>query len=524
MKVFIIDDEILAIQHLKALIDWDEHGFEVVGETVHPRKGLELAAALNPDVMFVDIRMPVMDGLEFSEKLLEAGCKAKIVVLTSYKEFDYVKRSLKLGVFDYLVKHELTPESLSQELRRIREEIMQERTVQKKLSKPILTGIVEGKQPSGDDLKTLTIHLSQYGSQYFFIAVEADVGFPVLGERSNQNIDAERVSELRGIQVPKPLYIAETFPLGGQRLGILLISSGISSQLQVNEMLFHASYVLKQSFREQQGCGTVSAAFSAPFTDICQLGKAAEQTQKLLSMRIFHGPDRVWGYYEEGIRPKAAAEAAAQQIEQYIRGVKDCIGSIQLGKLEEQLRLLFNSVKTSMQPDSLQNVCKLLTDELEKLRSNKGLPSVKEGTNEKAVETEHWKTIQGISQWFTGEFKALLEGDGAETCGYSPKVRKAIQYMQQHFAEEITIEQIAEHLHISGDHLRHCFKNDTGRTVLDYLTDLRIDKAKQLLSKGNYKLYEVAEKVGYRSSHYFSKVFQRATGLHPLAYSERKHS
>ena len=98
IKILVVDDEYLVRLGIRETIDWEEHGFSIVGEAADGRKGLELALNKKPDIILTDIRMPFMDGLEFMHQIRSHGLNSKIVVLTGYAEFDYVKTAMDNGV------------------------------------------------------------------------------------------------------------------------------------------------------------------------------------------------------------------------------------------------------------------------------------------------------------------------------------------------------------------------------------------------------------------------------------------
>lgn len=520
LKVMIVDDEILAIEHLKRLVRWEELGYTVAGETVHPRKALELATKLKPDLIFVDIRMPGVDGLILSEWLAEAGSQAKIVILTSYKEFEYVKRSLRIGVHDYWVKHELTSEFLMLELEKLRYTIDKDKAIQRKMSKTLLKQAKAGNELSNEEMKALANYMAAFGSQYVYIALEFDTPYPVVGQPA--------VRQETGVQMTWEVKdgtnyrCMETFATEGTRVGVLLGFDGMVSRRQQHEELFQWSTYLKQAYSEHLSSlgGTVSVACSFVFQEATGLFAAATWVDKALGLRIFTGMDNVMMYSEE--KEGAVPTAVRKEIDwearmyQFVHDVEEH----RLAEVEEGIETMFALVKTTAQLEGLRKVCNDLSKELDRLRTSKGRQAFRNESYREIEGSEEWSSLSGIARWFKNQFRAMMEDEHGDI--YSAKVRKAIQYIRRHYAKDLSIEQIAEHLAISGDHLRHCFKNETGRTILDYLTEVRMEKAKRYLATGQYKLYEVAEKVGYRNSHYFSKVFQRVTGQHPLEFSERK--
>lgn len=124
LKVVIIDDEALVRVGLKSMINWDELGYEIVGEAANGQSGLDLILKNKPDIVFIDIKMPVMDGLEMMHSVLKTNHKPKFIILSSYDEFQLVKQAMKLGAEEYLIKLDLEPEILSNALSMVREKIM----------------------------------------------------------------------------------------------------------------------------------------------------------------------------------------------------------------------------------------------------------------------------------------------------------------------------------------------------------------------------------------------------------------
>ena len=122
----IVDDELLARRMLKESIVWEEYGYSICGEAANGKEGLEKAVLLKPDLIFVDIKMPVMSGLTMVKEIhgLELGCE--IVMLTCYEDFDYVREAMRCGAADYLLKHTFEDEDLKELLRRIEKRIQKE--------------------------------------------------------------------------------------------------------------------------------------------------------------------------------------------------------------------------------------------------------------------------------------------------------------------------------------------------------------------------------------------------------------
>lgn len=132
IRVMLVDDERLAIEHIRSLVDWEAHGLTVAAEAVTARKALAYAKIKRPRVVLMDIRMPAMDGLEVSRRLLHDSRRIKIILLTSHRDFEYAKEAFHIGVSDYWLKHEMNETSLCLALLKLKEQVTEEeRTVRK---------------------------------------------------------------------------------------------------------------------------------------------------------------------------------------------------------------------------------------------------------------------------------------------------------------------------------------------------------------------------------------------------------
>ena len=141
LKVVIVDDESLVRLGLRAMLRWEELGYEIVGEASNGQQGLDLIIESEPDIVITDIKMPVLDGLEMMRLASEAGRRPKFIVLSGYDEFQLVKRAMKQGAEEYLIKLDLEPKTLIDALAAAREEVMTERGGKTSSQKQLQDGI-----------------------------------------------------------------------------------------------------------------------------------------------------------------------------------------------------------------------------------------------------------------------------------------------------------------------------------------------------------------------------------------------
>lgn len=129
-------------------------------------------------------------------------------------------------------------------------------------------------------------------------------------------------------------------------------------------------------------------------------------------------------------------------------------------------------------------------------------------------------TFSGLAQWLLRELQSITQlGEQIFVRHYSPTIINAIEFILKNYSDpELKINTIADHVCLSAGRLSTLFKKEIGKTVNDFITETRIDEAKKCLSSGKYKVYEVSEQVGYKTSQYFSQVFYQYTGQYPNQY------
>jgi two-component system response regulator YesN len=517
-KVMLVDDEILVIQHLKRLIAWADFGLSIVAESTSAVKALELFKENRPDIVIVDIYMPVMNGLEFIQRIQSTGYPVKILLLTSYRDFEYAKQAVELGVSGYLLKHELHSDKLINELAKLQNQLIQEKKKETILRRQYIRDLLENKHPSGDLVNQLFC-LTKQSDRFILLLLRQDMSFPVC----DVQIEAT-VSELDIVGYDAPLS-DEFYCYAGFRVGVglwivLLEIKDCWSRYQAWESTHTAASELQAKFKEQHEMETITVVVSSPFDEIGELSKAYQRCQKILDLSFLRGREKIYHSSEFNI-PKNGANLDWKPDMELIARYMDEENPDAVGFA---VATLFNQV-ISGQYDfgNIKILCRELVSILNNFRVKHHLNTIQERVNEEKSTTGKWYTIDGIHEWFAEEFyQALMAANQSEFEVYSKRVLQMVRYIHKHYSEDITSDNLGQKLLMSGDHLRHIFKKETGQTVLDYLTLVRIEKAKKLLDSGNYKVYEVARMVGYKTSQYFSQVFRKIVGVNPIEYSVGK--
>ncbi|MGD6816655.1 response regulator transcription factor [Metabacillus sp. 84] len=469
MKVVIVDDEMIERRAMRKFIEESMAGFEVAGEAANGRLAVELASKLRPDLMLMDIKMPGMDGLEAIRKIRVSEPEIRFIMVSAYDSFDYAKEAMKEGVKEYILKPGKKEETI-EALFRIKKEILGERSAS--LEKEEAVQLVKK-------------HLAER-----------------LSHRNPAPAEVDRFHQL--------------FP--GIRGGFFLILSGCSPKEAEPVLGRHSpvpyictqqngnrmSYLFLASEEEESGLRTAALRLARSMTLSIQ-GSRAGVGYPVLSLK------KLWKSYQEAfaawesIEPGAdvpyrfyheSEEGEAQSLAEKLRPL------IFSGKTEEAL-LLFD--RSQVEIEALKEGLAAVKYELEKQGIDvQRVPLMNAGNQEELREILY--TFCEKVQWAAGEKEVAV---------------KARQYIQANFTEPITLEEVAGQTNLSPTYFTKIFKEQTGQTFIDCVTELRMKRAKELLAGRDLSLKEIAYAVGYRDPSYFSRVFRKTAGQTPKQF--RKH-
>jgi len=517
LKVMLVDDEILAINHIKSLIAWEDYGFEIVAESTNPVKALYMLKKTSPDIVIVDIRMPVMDGLEFGRRLMLEGSQAKILLLTSYKDFEYAKQALELGVSNYLLKHETHADKLVEELGKLRKTLERQKNMNNMIKRQLIRDLLEGRKPAADKLQYFQTLDQDKNNNYIFILIRLDMPYPVIAY--DNGIHTKIVSDemWERIEFPEKIFYIDTLTVGDNVWGMLLKTSALISQRQIWEKIYSVINTIQKSIKEQYG-ESVTIVPSNLFTDLNGLPTIYKEAGRVIQYSIYEGKGKVLRFHDINLYRTFNPSDLRQGIEAVEKHLEELDTDRVLACLDD---LFSRIISNYYEIEGFKTLCHELVGILNRFRVKNHIDTMETLLKDGKIEVEKWCTAQGIRQWFMDEFKkVILETQKSNIGQYSKKVQQIINYIYEHFAEDISVIDLGTRFGMSGDYLRHIFKEETGQTVLDFITFVRIEKSKKLLKSGQYKIYEIADMVGYKTAQYFSQVFRRTLGIKPFEYAE----
>ena len=536
-RVMIVDDEPLILAGIASLLDWKEYGCEISGKAANGQQALKLMEEQKPDIVITDIKMPGMDGIGFMKAVKERGWDDVIfILLTNLEEFSLARQALSLGAVEYLVKMELTEEKLADSLK-----LAMERREMKRKAEAAGTAVTVSRE---DAVREYIEKLLTDGGTFSGGASSGNAG-----EASAQHQGEGYDSCLR-----RPVLAIISFNYGYEGFSsdftredqkkVISFAENIIEQMvkgyfdhsclvrrELNSLVLVMSTDGIEDYREQiRSLGekiisvvkdyfevSVSVAVSSRKESLGEFGALLYEAMSATNHYFYHSLDPVVFYSEE-------CETSARHTGSFHIGFlkKDLSQAVALndsGRLEEildQVACLLREHNPSRQ--QAVNACANLYFFLSSFFEDGEEPDFPYEVNimEKLGRLGTLEQIIQWINWFKEAVSRILERRRDTRVD---KIAEMVrEYVMEHYKERITLGQAAEALNISQGYLSTAFKKQSGESFTNYVSAIKIEKAKELIASHQYMMYEVSDLLGFDTPFYFSKVFKKVTGMSPKEY------
>ncbi len=520
LKVMLVDDEVMALNNLKNMIDWEQAGFRIVASETNPRKALDSFKKLKPRIVLVDIQMPVMNGLELSREILSLDIPVKIIILTSYKDFQYAKRAIGVGISNYLVKHELNEENLTLELERLKTELFNDQTNDEIIRHRLLRSVIDNTISSKYTIeKIFNRYIDFEIERLLFLFCKVDIPYFLFDkheERSRKNTrQLVDVIKSSGIGLPSDIF------------GLNVHESVVVVYLEKQKIKEETEKIVSGIFSkiEMQIAlqdETVSVYPLITCNNINEIMGKYTLVQRVFDYSIFLGRNKIIDSDNHTIFEGTNTGKLLESLKR----VENLLSDFDSEGVELFLDRIFKKVATPpWDPGELRKLCNYLVGLLDDFLVKTHSPDLVNLELDVAFYSglDDLFQVNDILNWFKNIFNYIIHlAKENRSKKYSPKVDQALEFIHKNYMEDWAIDDISNMLNISEVYLRKIFKTETGVTIIHYLTNLRMEKAISFLKTGNYKIFEIAEMVGYNTSQYFSKAFRKHTGKSPVDYVSGK--
>lgn len=499
LTIYIVDDEPMAIRYLESLLGACGAVHEIIGSATNSHVALQEILRLKPDVVFTDISMPVMNGLTLARRVLEK-LATRVYLLTSYEDFGFAREGVKLGAADYILKNELTEGMLRELLQKAEADISREqysrRLVLESTARDFLLGAGDWPQPE------------QMGCRYtlltFFEPVRFCMEHPQ--ERSERLLDTE---PLLALEWPEGLEcLAFTRMRRGTWCAVIQVSASVVNGFR---MVYKVSDQLLSGINAgESGWKCIQ---TQPLTRFEAL-RDAYRDSLAASERLYTCPEQdIFGLGDIALPDESEREEADVLLERIhqLLGAGSRDESIAL--TEQLFRLCRKKLGKADYEDRLRRLCQMIR-RWGRRRLMNGESLILAGSYSNATNLE--RAVLNCEELY---FENLERADGRE---YSEHVQRAAEYIRKNLDRDISVTGITEAIGISEGHLRRLFKQELGTSVIDYLTEARVERAKKLLESADAYPTELWKRCGFSSSQYFNQVFRKKEGLSPRDYWQRR--
>jgi two-component system response regulator YesN len=483
----LVDDENTVRNGIRMMIPWEELGLTVIAEAGDGDDGVEKLLAFAPDIVIADIRMPGMNGLQMLEEAMKHGFTGKAVILSGYSDFSYAQAAIALGVKKFILKP-VDEDELIAELKRLTEEINNEHKtefvrkkgseyLQGELIKSLFLGtatteqIIESGLPESPGAESYTVAL---------ISV-------------NDNND-DIYDYLKGTDNPKYISLDLEHTLG----------------------LLFMGYTKTETARFMEKITTEFAAVGetvgTPF-DIKESYNSAAELFRMKFLYMHSGvitPDTLKQYWTEGGEPEEIIEKLYALI-----SVND---NAKLTEYMDKLYHIFLSGRYT--PETIRFIYVHAANDIIAKTDRNGADNRKANlpTAEDVAKISSLATLFDINLYVTEMFCGISDSVFGDTT--QSNIEKIVRYIAANFKSEIRLEGLATLFGYNSAYLGKIFHKYTGENFNNYLDNIRITEAKRLLESKQYKVYEVAEMVGFTNINYFHNKFKKIVGISPMAYKK----
>lgn len=533
IKVFLVEDEVIIRSGVKKSINWEQEGYEFVGEASDGELAYPMILKEKPDILITDIRMPFMDGLELSRLVKKELPDIKILILSGYDEFEYAKKAIKIGVTEYLLKP-ISAAKLTEVLNAVAETIrqeneeknlletyfaeMRENTERDKMR--LFEKLLMGDLSMGEILEAGERFGMNLGASCYKIVL-----FKILANLENHVYAEQMVDACSSVeQAASMMEGVYVFQRGVEGWAFLLTAQDEKSMEESAKILFQnlkqamKNYTqleyfggigstvprirsLKQSFRE------ADRAFAARFV---------EEANQIISQKEFEKSQM-----EEGLKMQGVVQIgkSRERLQKFLsNGTREEVKAFSdayISRIEEE-----NIRSTMVRQYVVIDVCIVILSFCERISSANRLQEEAEEL-QKMMQKIH--SLSEIKKYVVRLLNEAIELRDAESGRrYSDLIAAAKKEIENHYmTEEISLNTVAISVGMSPSYFSSIFSKEAGKTFVEYLTEVRIEKAKEFLMCSSMKTSEIGYEVGYKDPHYFSYIFKKVQGCSPKEYRAR---
>ncbi|MFC3883581.1 response regulator [Bacillus songklensis] len=468
MKMVIADDEMIERKAMKKFLEEKFPEIEAAGEASNGRRAIELADELLPDMMIMDINMPGINGLEAIKTIRRRHPSIKFILVSAYDSFEYAKEAMKEGVKEYILKPSAKEETI-EAVTRVWKEIKEEKSEKKRNDDSLHIMAKEN----------FLLKLLQNQGNEGLIRMQKQL-YPKMKSGYFMVIEGAFVPQLEEIELFLKQHSPFSFLITTQQPHMIVFL--VSETRNLKPAALNLARKLTYAYE-----GRIWAGIGNAYPSLKDFYKSYQEA--LQALRILRKDKQAhYGFL--------SAEKDSKVMD------------------EDELRqhLLMGDFASSWQ------IIQQYLYEMNKIHQLELSIKIRGWLETEGIEMGDLHVPTNLSEWkHFIQYSCLCIQQVLEA--YAP-IKRAQGYIQSHYHEGITLEQVADYVELSPTYFTKLFKEMTGKTFIDYVTDIRLSRAKTLLRRNRYSLKEISFMVGYKDPNYFSRVFKKQFKLSPRQFQK----
>lgn len=531
-KLIIVDDEALVREAIRDQMDWTSHGFDCIADYEDGEEALEQIAEHAPDVVLTDICMPFMDGLQLTRELAARYPETKVLILTGFDDFEYAQQAVKLQAFDFILKP-VTCAELTRVLIRLKDELDRERARRddyERLRKQLSESLPVLRERFLERMVTTRLPEREIEERckYFGLSWSGDWLAAVVLD-PEPLIATEQVTVRDEELLRFALYnIAQEWfaPRDGTAVFrdrdnqvLILLSGEEPDNLQI-EAAAAAEELREAAYRYLPT--RITAGIGRSFQGLASAHKVYDSALLALEYRFVLGMGTVIRLADMEQRTQPALMSALQWEKELIGKLKTA-SAVETDEVVERLFAAFRAETFTA------DACRIYAQRfaLSMLQAVYEMDGAADGllgdADTPLFAPSTFNTLGEMEAWMKGLCRLAVEKvRGAREDFGASQVAKAKAFVDARYADpELSLGSVCHHVAMSTSYFSTLFKTHTGRTFVEYLTQVRMERAKALLKLTGKKSSEIAYEIGYADPHYFSGAFKKHAGMTPTEYRQR---
>ncbi|MGH4140080.1 response regulator [Clostridium sp.] len=534
-KIMIVDDDVIAKANLRTMIGWENPNFQFCKDCSNGKVAMDVIQATKPDIVITDMNMPIMNGVELISFITKNYPNIKIIALSAYDDYDYVRESLKMGAVDYILKHKMSKSNILDVLNTtvdliekgnkaivVKTKLSEEMVINNELVKRDL--LIELSR-----MKKLRNGYLEKFKKYFNIDIELHNIFFIIIElddykeyKKNYSYEDENVFINSYIQILNEVVGGTNkiilSHLEEGKFVLLLSFSGLRSELEISFQLNSITERIKLSTKRFFN-KTVSLGVSDKCSNISELRVCYLQAESALKYKFLAGKGNTFklndqkknksSYYDLDIKDE--------------KNISACIEAFEWEKLKSYIyniydNIILHNIDTKIARVIWFQIINIISKVLRKNGVNNDL-FIKEKESSFEI-LENFETAEDQKDYvinICNRVMELLKSLKIQN-NYSNYTKNAIKFINENYKKNICLDDVAQNLGISSPYLSRIFRNDCEGGFSSYLNMVRVANVKILIRNGSYNLKEIVNETGFNNYNYFFKVFKEIEGMTPIEY------